>query len=103
MVRLYEVREMDMEIERGHAEAEAVRQKHELARQAAEQARHVAEASRAAAEDARRLLADEVSETVETLTTILHRMEAVEALRRDAYKERGAQRRADEFDRRLLR
>ena len=75
---------MDIEIERRRANAEAERQQHELTRQAAERARDAAEASRVAAENARRALADEVSETVETLTSILKRMEAVEALRRDA-------------------
>ena len=75
---------MDSETERRRAEAEAVRQQRELERQTAEHARDAAEASRVAAENGRRALADDVSDTVETLTIILKRMEAVEALRRDA-------------------
>lgn len=78
---------MNSEIDRGRAEAEAVRQQRELERQAAERARDAAEASRAVAEQGRRALVGEVSATVETLTTILKRMEAVEALRRDPRKE----------------
>jgi hypothetical protein len=78
---------MDIEMERRRASAEAERQHHELARQAAERERDDAEASRVAAEKGRRALAGEVRETVETLTTILDRMEAVEALRRDARKD----------------
>ena len=78
---------MESEIERHRAEAEAVRQQRELERQNAERARDTAEASREAAENGRRALAGEVSETVDTLKTILNRMEAVEALRRDARKE----------------
>ena len=78
---------MDSEIDRRRAEAEAMRQQHELERQAAERARDAAEASRVAAENGRRAVADEVSGTVEMLTTILNRMEAVEALRRDGRNE----------------
>ena len=74
---------MDSEIERHRAEAEAARQQRELERQTAERARDAAEASRVAAENGRRALADEVSGTVETLSIILKRMEAVEALRRE--------------------
>ena len=74
---------MDSESEHGRARAEAVRQQRELERQTAERARDAAEASRMVAEKGRRALVGEVSATVETLTTILKRMEAVEALRRD--------------------
>jgi hypothetical protein len=70
--------------ERRRADAEAVRHQRELERQPAERARDAAEASRVAAENGRRALADNVNDTVETLTIILKRMEAVEALRRDA-------------------
>ena len=77
---------MDNEIERRHAEAEALRQQHERERQAAEHARAAAEASRVSAENGRRAATDEVSGTVEALTTILNRMEAVEALSRDTHK-----------------
>jgi len=75
---------MDSEIERSRADAEAVRQQREIERQTAERARDAAEASRVVAEQGRRALVGEVSATVETLTTILKRMEAVETLRRDA-------------------
>ena len=78
---------MDNEMARRHADAEAVRQQHELARQATERARVAAEESRVSAENRRRALGDEVSQTIATLTTLLKRMEAVEALRRDARKE----------------
>ncbi len=78
---------MDHEMERRHADAEAVRQQHEHVRQTAERARHTAEELRVSAEQGRRAAADELSETVATLTTILNRMESVEALRRDARKE----------------
>ena len=78
---------MDSDIKRSSAEAEALRQQHELQRQAAEHARDAAEASRVTAEHGRRAVADEVSGTVETLTTILNRMEAVEALRRGSHKD----------------
>jgi hypothetical protein len=79
---------MNSETERRRADAEALRQQQELDRQTAERARGAAEESRVAAENGRRVLADEVSGTVETLTTIVNRMEAVEALRRDTGKER---------------
>ena len=75
------------ELDRRHAEAEATRQQQELERQAAEQLRNTSEGSRVSAEDGRRTVALEVNETIETLTTILHRMEAVEALRREARKD----------------
>jgi membrane protein involved in colicin uptake len=77
---------MDTEMERRRADAEAQRQQHELSRQAAERARNAAEESRVSAEHGRRAVAEEVSEIVATLTTLLNRMEAVEALRRDARK-----------------
>ena len=75
------------EMDRRHAEAEAIRQQHELERQAAEHVRNSSEGSRVSAEDGRRTVALEVNETIETLTTLLHRMEAVEALRREARKD----------------
>jgi len=77
---------MDSERERNHVDAEAVRQEYELERQAAERARVTAEHSRESAESGRRAVAGEVSETVADLRTLLARMEAVEALRRDARK-----------------
>jgi len=46
-----------------------------------------AEESRVSAENGRRAIAGEVSETIATLKTLVTRMEAVEALRRDAKKE----------------
>jgi hypothetical protein len=45
------------------------------------------EESRASAEDRHRAAADEVRATIATLTTLVNRMEAVEALRRDAESE----------------
>ena len=78
---------MDIEIERRRVEAETVRQQHELERQVAERARSAAEESRAFAEDGRRAVAAEVNATIGTLTTLLSRMEAVEALRREARKD----------------
>ena len=76
---------MESEIARRHAEA--VRQQHELERQGSERARNTAEDARVSAETGRRVVADEVSETVATLKTLLNRMEAVEALRRDVRKD----------------
>ena len=75
---------MDIEMDRRRADAEADRQQHELTRQTAERARAVAEELRVSAEHGRRALAGEVRETIATLTTLLGRMEAVEALRREA-------------------
>jgi hypothetical protein len=75
---------MNDELERHHTEAEAIRHEHELARQAAERARNEAEASRVTSENRRRQVAEEVSDTVEMLMSIVKRMEAVEALRREA-------------------
>ena len=77
---------MDTEMERRRGDAEARRQEHELAREAAERARNTAEASRVEAENSRRAAAHEVSETLTALTTLVARMEAVEALRRLATK-----------------
>ena len=77
---------MDIEMERRHADAEAARQQYELERQDAERARNTAEESRVSAEHGRRAVADEVTETIATLKTLVDRMEAVEALRRDAKK-----------------
>ena len=78
---------MDTDSDRPPRNAEAERQQHELIRQAAERARITAEESRVSAEDGRRAAADEVREAIATLTTLLTRMEAVEALRRDARKD----------------
>ena len=78
---------MDTEKDRRPDDAEAERQQHELTRQTAERARVAAEESRASAEDGRRAVADEVGATIATLTTLLGRMEAVEALRRNARKD----------------
>ena len=72
--------------ERRHTAAEAVRQQHELERQAAENARNTAEQARVSAEAGRRAVTDEVNGTVATLTTLVARMEVVEALRRSARK-----------------
>jgi hypothetical protein len=83
----HENMDMDNEMERRHADAEAVRQQYERDRQVAERARNTAEESRVSAEIGRRAVTDEVSETVATLTTLLNRMEAVEALRRRARNE----------------
>lgn len=77
---------MESALERRHTAAEAVRQQHELERQAAENARNTAEQSRVSAEAGRRAIADEVNGTVATLTTLVDRMEVVEALRRSARK-----------------
>jgi len=73
-------------MERRHSAAEVVRQEHELERQTAESARNTAEKSRVLAETGRRAVADELHGTVVTLTTLVDRMEVVEALRRDAHK-----------------
>ena len=78
---------MDIEMERRRTDAEAERQQQELTRQAAERARVAAEDSRASAEDGRRAATEEVHATIATLTTIVGRMEAVEALRRYARKD----------------
>jgi hypothetical protein len=77
---------MESAMERRHAAAEAVRQQHELERQAAESARTIAEESRVSAETGRRAITNEVNGTVATLTTLVDRMEVVEALRRDVRK-----------------
>jgi len=79
---------MNNESERRLADAEAERQQHERDRQGAERARIAAEESRVSAESGRRVVAGEVSETVAALQTLLKRMEAVEALRRDVPKEK---------------
>jgi hypothetical protein len=73
-------------MEHRHTAAEVLRQQHELERQAAENARKVAEKSRVTAEMRRRDVSDEVHGTIATLTTLVDRMEIVEALRRDARK-----------------
>ena len=73
---------MDLGQERLRAEAEDIRQQQELAREATERARVIAEDARVVAEDERLAAAIEVKETVAMLTTLLQRMEAVEALRR---------------------
>jgi hypothetical protein len=73
-------------MEHRDAAAETLRQQHELERQAAENARNAAEESRATAETRRRAVSDEVNGTIATLTTLVDRMEIVEALRRDARK-----------------
>jgi hypothetical protein len=79
---------MDNESGRRLVDAEAERQQHERDRQAAELARIAAEEARVAAESGRRVVAGEVSETVAALQSLLQRMEAVEALRRDVPKEK---------------
>ena len=78
---------MDIDMERQRVDAEAVRQQHERERQISERARNAAEESRAVAEHARRAVADEVSDTIATLTTLVNRMEAVEALRRQVRRD----------------
>ena len=82
--RILRYEDMDIDNDRRGADAEAERQQYELTRQAAERARAAGEESRVSAEDGRRAAADEVSATIATLTTLLGRMEAVEALRREA-------------------
>lgn len=77
---------MDSDTERRRTAAEVVRQQQELERQAAESARHAAERARESAEVGRREVASEVHLTIETLTTLVGRMESVEALRREARK-----------------
>ena len=77
---------MESDTEHGRAAAEVVRQQQELERQAAETARHAAERARASAEVGRREIASEVNGTIATLTTLVARMETVEALRREARK-----------------
>jgi predicted nucleic acid-binding Zn-ribbon protein len=76
--------QLEHAMEHLHTAAEALRQQHELDRQAAENAREAAEASRVTAETQRRAVSDEVHGTIATLTTLVDRMEIVEALRRDA-------------------
>jgi len=85
--RILRYEDMDIELDRRRAEAEAERQQHELTRQTAERARAVAEELRVSAEHGRRAVAEEVGETIATLTTLLGRMEAVEALRREASRD----------------
>jgi hypothetical protein len=80
------VTQMDSETERRRANAEAVRQQEERRRQAAETARNAAETARESAEAGRRAIASEVHGTITTLTTLVARMKAVEALRREARK-----------------
>jgi hypothetical protein len=82
--RILRYEDMDIDNDRRGADAEAERQQHELARQTAERARAVAEELRVSAEHGRRVVAEDVRETIATLTTLLGRMEAVEALRREA-------------------
>lgn len=78
---------MSSDNERQRDAAEALRQRQELERQAAESARHAAERARESAELGRREVASEVHGTIETLTTLIGRMETVEALRRKARKQ----------------
>jgi hypothetical protein len=75
---------VESEMERRHAAAEAVRHQRELDRVAAETSRVAAEQSRVSAETGRRAITKEVHGTIATLKTLVDRMEAVEALRRDA-------------------
>jgi hypothetical protein len=77
---------MDSDTEGRRAAAEVVRQQQELDRQAAESARHAAERDRESAEAGRREVTSEVNGTIATLTTLVDRMESVEALRREARK-----------------
>ena len=77
---------MDSDTERRRADAEVVRQQQEQHRQASETARQAAERVRESAEAGRREAVSEVHGTVATLTTLLGRMEHVEALRREARK-----------------
>jgi len=72
-----------------HAAAEAVRQRNEAERIAAETARAAAEASRSSAETGRRAVTHEFTLTIATLQALVGRMEAVEALRREASKDPG--------------
>ena len=77
---------MDSDTERRMADAEVVRQQQEHHRQASETAREAAERVRELAEVGRREVVSEVHGTIATLTTLVGRMEHVEALRREAMK-----------------
>ena len=75
--------ELILAAERGRCDAEAIRQSQETVRQGQESTRVKSEEARAAADENRSAAADEVRETVATLTTLVERMEAVEKMRRD--------------------
>ena len=77
---------MDSDTERQRDAAEADRQRQEHQRQTAESGRRAAERARESAELGRREVASEVHGTIATLTTLVGRMENVEALRREARK-----------------
>ena len=70
------------EAERLRHERESSRQSAELARAAAELARTAAEQTRVDAETIRRGAVSELQETAAALTTLMERMEKVEAMRR---------------------
>ena len=74
---------MDLEeAERLRVDAERIRHVHELSRRTAETVRVDAEKHRITAEHDRNAAAEEVRDTVDALTTLLGRMEALEKLRR---------------------
>ena len=82
----------DQEARRAEAELfrherESSRQSAELARAAAEHARNGAEQARSEAEVVRRGAVSELQATVAALTTLIERMEQVEAMRRAAGRE----------------
>jgi methionine synthase I (cobalamin-dependent) len=82
----------DLETERSEAELlrqqrESTRQSAELVRAAAELARTAAEQARVDSEAVRRGAVSELGATVAALTTLLERMERVEAMRRSAGRE----------------
>ena len=79
----------DLETQRTEAELlrqqlEASRQSAELVRTAAEHERNAAEQVRVNAEEVRRGAVVEIGATVAALTTLIERMEKVEAMRRSA-------------------
>ena len=81
----------DLDLETKRVEAELLRQQRESSRQsaelvrtAAEVARHAAEQARVEAEVLRRGTVTELGATVATMTTLIERMEQVEAMRRAA-------------------
>ena len=84
---IWRYEDMHNEMESRRADAESAREQHELARQETERARVTAEESRMSAEDGRRAAATEIRATIAALTTLVERMEAVEALRRQATKD----------------
>ena len=73
-----------VEAEQFRQQGESARQSAELERTAAELARHAAEQARVEAEAVRRGAVSELGDTVAALTSLIDRMEHVEAMRRAA-------------------